>query len=271
MPILTPGNVVFKQNSVLIGLLDRYAGAIAAYSLRELTWQHADKPVVRVRRSSDNSEQDFTASQVTNGTLATFCMSGDGFVQTWYDQSGNEKHATQTSTESQPSIVSSGNVVSTNSKPAIVFSSKFMISAPTLPTIPQKLSFVLVHDPLSSVSTGQAPISFGGGSRDNGIIIQQNVGLQPTSPKIGYPLSQSLILYEQNTAADYLYLNQTLTPVSQISTISNSYVGSFNIGRRALSSIYMSTSIQEIIIYSIPVFSFQEELRSNINSYYSIY
>ena len=93
------------------GLLDLYGGAAAAYSLRALSsgWLAGD--VVEVRRSSDSATQDFTASQITNGDLVAFCGVGDGFVSTWYDQSGNGNDATQITTTAQPKIVSAGSLV----------------------------------------------------------------------------------------------------------------------------------------------------------------
>ena len=93
------------------GLLDLYPGAAAAYSLRALTsgWLAGD--VVEVRRSSDSTTDTFTASQITNGDLVAFCGVGDGFVSTWYDQSGNGKDATQATTTAQPKIVDAGALV----------------------------------------------------------------------------------------------------------------------------------------------------------------
>jgi len=93
------------------GLLDTYGGAAAAYSLRALSsgWLAGD--VVEVRRSSDSTAQNFTASQITNGDLVAFCGVGDGFVSTWYDQSGNGNDATQATTTSQPKIVNAGALV----------------------------------------------------------------------------------------------------------------------------------------------------------------
>jgi hypothetical protein len=44
-------------------------GASAAYSLRDLNDKAGNNKVVRVRRSSDNAEKDFTAKEVSNGTL----------------------------------------------------------------------------------------------------------------------------------------------------------------------------------------------------------
>ena len=100
-------------------LLDTYSGAAAAYSLRQLRTGVTN--VVRVRRSSDNTEQDFTATQVTDGTLTAFCGAGDGFVRTWYDQSGNSNNATQTTASSQPQIVASGALVITSGTPGLQF------------------------------------------------------------------------------------------------------------------------------------------------------
>ena len=99
----------------------------AAYSLRQLNL--VDQNVVRVRRSSDNTESDFTAAQVTDGTLTTFCGAGNGFVRTWYDQSGNGRNATQTDTTLQPTIVSNGSLLLVNDKPAVNFNaSPFLTS-----------------------------------------------------------------------------------------------------------------------------------------------
>ena len=105
MTLLTePTRIVLAKDSVASGLLDAYGGAAAAYSLRRLSANYTGS-VVRVRRSSDNTEQDFTATQVTDGTLTTFCGAGDGFVQTWYDQSRNGRAASMTTTTLQPQIV----------------------------------------------------------------------------------------------------------------------------------------------------------------------
>ena len=91
-------------------LLDTYS-ATAAYSLRQL--KTGVTSVVRVRRSSDNREANFTPTEITDGTLTGFCGGGDGFVVTWYDQSGNSNDATQSTAASQPQIVSSGSLIAT--------------------------------------------------------------------------------------------------------------------------------------------------------------
>lgn len=102
------------------GLLDLVPGAAAAYSLRSLSRSYAG-PVVTVRRSSDDAEDSFTASEVSDGTLAAFCGAGNGFVKQWWDQSGNGNHAVAPADASEPQIVDSGVVVTEEGKPALQF------------------------------------------------------------------------------------------------------------------------------------------------------
>jgi hypothetical protein len=100
-------------------LLDRFPGAAAAYSLRNLVGT-SNPAVVRVRRDNDDAEDDFTAIEVSDGTLATWVGAGNnGFVRTWYDQSGNNQHLNQATNSAQPLIVSNGAVVSDDGKPAV--------------------------------------------------------------------------------------------------------------------------------------------------------
>jgi len=80
---------------------------------------------IKVRRASDNTEQDigFVNNELDTSSLTTFCSGTDGFVTTWYDQSGSipAKDATQSTVLRQPQIVSSGSVILDNGKPTIQF------------------------------------------------------------------------------------------------------------------------------------------------------
>lgn len=75
---------------------------------------------ILVRRSSDNAEQafGFVSDVLDTASLLTFCGAGDGFIKTWYDQSGYGINATQTATALQPKIVSGGAMVTLNSLPS---------------------------------------------------------------------------------------------------------------------------------------------------------
>jgi len=123
------------------GILDFAPGAAAAYSLRNLSRSYAG-PVVTVRRSTDSAEADFTAAEVSDGTLAAWCGGGDGFVKTWWDQSGNARHATQATAAAQPQIVDSGVLVTEGGRAAVRFD-----GADDALTVPSSTAaFKFLHD-----------------------------------------------------------------------------------------------------------------------------
>jgi hypothetical protein len=95
------------QTAVVVNPL---TDAYVAYSLKDLGFGATN--VIRVRRSSDNTEQDFTATEVTDGTLTTFCGGADGFVSIWYDQK-NGHNLQGLNAARQPTIVDSGSLITT--------------------------------------------------------------------------------------------------------------------------------------------------------------
>lgn len=103
-------------------LLDTYSGGQLAFSLRKVRNAYSGN-CVRVRRSSDNAEQDvgFVDRVIDTASMLTFCGAGDGFVVTWYEQSGNGLNATQASNSLQPQIVTSGAVNTFGGKPSVDF------------------------------------------------------------------------------------------------------------------------------------------------------
>jgi hypothetical protein len=110
------------------GMLDSLSiSASAAWSTRKLRSAYASN-CMKVRRSSDNATQDigFSGGVLDTASLLSFAGSGDAFIQTWYDQSGNGYDATQATNSKQPKIVAAGVVetIGSNSRP-----SPFFISA----------------------------------------------------------------------------------------------------------------------------------------------
>ena len=100
---------------------DISAPSAAAYSLRKLRAAYTGS-AVRVRRSSDNAEANIGFA--SNGDLDTTALlahvgGGNGFVTTWYDQSGNGSNATQATAANQPRIVSNGVLHTLGGRPTI--------------------------------------------------------------------------------------------------------------------------------------------------------
>jgi len=107
-------------------LLDEYPGAYAAYSLRQLSDSY-DGSVIRVRRSSDNAEQDigFNAEGwLDTDALSVFVGTGPsdtGYVTAWYDQTGGEAMMNN-DTIRQPYVVHEGKIITDeNDNPSLYF------------------------------------------------------------------------------------------------------------------------------------------------------
>lgn len=88
------------------------SAAMAIFSMR-LAKKNYTGPMVKVRRGSDNAEADFYAD--VDGQLGTtyngegtsvdaWLDGATGFVVTWYDQSPNARHATNTTPSTQPGL-----------------------------------------------------------------------------------------------------------------------------------------------------------------------
>lgn len=85
---------------------------VAAFSFRKLFASYSGN-AIRVRRSSDNSEQDVgfgSDGHLDYATLLSFCGAGSGYIKTWYDQGDGGLNATQSTAGSQPRIVDSGSL-----------------------------------------------------------------------------------------------------------------------------------------------------------------
>lgn len=103
--------------------------ALAAYGLRLLRSAYGGGNYILVRRASD----DTTLAVGDDGrggldivSLETFCAGTDGFITTWYDQSGNGTNLVNATPATQPQIVSSGSVLKYGGIPAALFVGDFL-------------------------------------------------------------------------------------------------------------------------------------------------
>jgi len=106
------------------GFGDAFGGVTAYYSLRKFT-EAETLNAIRVRRSSDDTEQDIGFD--ANGDLDTTALlafvgtggTDNGYVTTFYDQSGNGNNATNATSTEQPLVVSGGSVVTLDGYPCL--------------------------------------------------------------------------------------------------------------------------------------------------------
>lgn len=87
------------------GPLDLVPGALLAYSTRAME-SGSTANAVRVRRSSDNAEQNFNFvnNEVDTASLSAFIDAGAGFANTWFDLAGGSYDLSQSDSTLQPGI-----------------------------------------------------------------------------------------------------------------------------------------------------------------------
>jgi hypothetical protein len=173
MPSLHYGRKVTRLNTLL---LDTYTGALAAYSLWKLSTGYTGA-AIRVRESATNTEADigFTASgELDTTALLAHVGAGDGFVRTWYDQSGNGNNAQQITSTSQPKIVSSGSVITNNGYQVIQYDG--------------------TNDNLGTSLTATGTMLMGGpdGSAFYDVAISGAYNLLPNATSADHPLNESI-------------------------------------------------------------------------------
>jgi len=111
-------------------VFDRVSGLVSAYSLRRVRSAYRGA-CVRVRRSSDSTEQDFgfAGAVVNTDAILSFCGAGDGFVTAWYDQGLAGLHVSQATLLQQPRIVNSGVLEVNGSRPTVRFLGSQVLSS----------------------------------------------------------------------------------------------------------------------------------------------
>lgn len=100
-------------------LMDIFPAITEGFSLRKLRKSYSGA-AIRVRRSSDDAEQDigFVNNELDTESLLSFCGSGDGFVVTMYGQK-ETANVTNATTSEQKKIVNAGSLITENTKQAI--------------------------------------------------------------------------------------------------------------------------------------------------------
>jgi hypothetical protein len=142
------------------GILDGRAVPEIAVSLYRLRSGYSG-PLIRVRRSSDNAEQNIGAGTVAGGldtaALSAFCSASSCFVRSWFDQSGNGRDAGNATLSRQPRIVNAGTIERLNGLPAPYFKNNGLVTTNLLPSASSVWSTHLARS-ISSGETGRGRI-----------------------------------------------------------------------------------------------------------------
>jgi hypothetical protein len=248
------------------GLLDDYPGAAAAYSLRLLDSTY-EGSAIRVRRASDNAEQDIgfdAGGDLDTTALATFCSGTDGFVKVWYDQSGNGNDATQTTTGNQPKIYdSSTGVVTNNDQPSLLFgSSAFMAN-----TSWNGAATTYIFNVIQSNGAESSPrigIDVGSFVEYYGLGVDGNTGASFAGITSFAQLVNGVSI---STTRDVIWDALQSQALLSVSGDFSTWTGGFGFAR---SGAQMYSYAQEVVIYNSDQSSNRTGIEANIADYYGI-
>jgi hypothetical protein len=274
-----PINLGMVQADFFKGLLDLYPNAAAAYSLRKLRNAYTGSAIEVRRTNNDVADIGFTSTgELDTAALLAFTGTGaldNGFVTTWYDQSGNGYDATQTTAANQPQIVSGGSVITENGKPAVDFDgSTHQLVTTSAITLNQPTTQFGVGriNPSYSTSSNYTFASSDSGGRQH--FFYRSTGqyaffsgtvLQGTSGTSSVQFVFSALFNSPNSE---LYFNNSLIQ-SGGSGVQN-FDANLMLGNQSINLPWYGKQ-QEFIFYGSDESSNRTSISDNINDFYSIY
>ena len=256
-------------------LLDTYGANIAAaYSVRKLRTAYAGS-AFRVRRDSDNTEQDIgfdSSGNLDESALTTFVGSNFGYIVKWYDQTTNGNNATQPVTTRQLMVVSAGTIIKLGTKVAPnSFRSRTYYSMDTAVAVTPPQTTILVINPTDTGGNKHAigenlagTYRFGGhndqlylnggsiiSTADGAISQPHMIAVGLTNGASSYIRANGSELATGNTSGNNYSINAVFGPVNSTSN--------------------MRGNMQEVLIYTADKSTDIAAIETDINTYYSIY
>ena len=268
-------------------LVDDYNPRLA-YSTQQLSSSITN--VIRLRRGSDNAESDFSASDLTDGTVSSWVGASEGNVVKLYNQGYGTPglyDLAQSTAGLQPNITDgAGTVLTLNGIPTIRFNS----SSSQLLTVADTYAY-----PTNNVSI------FGVGAAQSGATSGCLMGLHSTSLS-----SLSMFIDSRTTPNRNLLINngstnffadlstaRNDTNLRLLSTFvdssknmsafdngatggTNTYTGSYisnaiQVGIRGSSSTPLDGYVSELIVFNEDKLSTRTDIEGNINDRFAIY
>lgn len=223
---------------------------------------------IRVRRSSDNAEQDigFTGNSLNTAALATFGGSDSVYLVKCYDQTGNGNDGTPSSNSKQPMLVNSGTYLG-----KMVFDgSDDTIVVPSLPNtgnycavysrVKQNIGAAkVVFESSSNYNTNNGTFVMYANTSDYGVGMNDTTSSTQRSTAFGLGLSSIKLLS--------LLWDRTFTNIDEIkawvdgSSLSPTAIGTYNqagqfntqtlyIGSRGDSSFFSDMEMDTFVFYN---------------------
>ena len=264
------------------GFGDTYGDVTAYYSLRKFT-EAETLNAIRVRRSSDDTEQDIGFD--ANGDLDTTALlafvgtggTDNGFVTTFYDQSGNGNDATNSTESEQPLVVSAGTLVEENSKAAVDFDGvddnlqNASLITNTTHTIVAAFvdvdtrTFKYFYD--GGASVAQMMLGTAGNEDEYRYSAGGTGNFSTLSGSFADPID--ILSFAVHGTTSQIAINGSLNLSGE--SKANPTAGKFNIGESAANSLNAAAKFWEVIVFASDQSTNRTGIETNINDHFDIY
>ena len=275
------------------GMLNLFPNPKVGFELRRIN-KNYEGFCIKVRRSSDGLDRNigYVNNVLDTASLLDFAGSGDAFLTIWYDQSGLNNNAFQTSAANQPKIVDSGSVILENGKPAILFSgNQWLQTVNTYPTSQYLSAFYLASSTgdnqrvIDTRGTGAFGRFKGWHAKFSNSLTGDNAVIDDSEDK---SISTESIIRSGQKLVSILanggsvgvnsfikdFTNSVLSQQvnsSEIIDYDSNNVLTIGTNSNGQNTQKFSGKLQAIILYSLDKDSERVGIENNINTYYNIY
>ena len=201
----------------------------------------------------------------------------DGFVETWYDQSGNGNDATQETAGNQPKIVDAGSLVTTGGNPTVDFYNNSRLATTAFTDGSASSSFSVVNN--QSATSTRKIFHSKGSFPDTGVVWNYRgddsvgeynfVSFDGSATNLTFTDLTSPFYFVSSTiinSSKDIFINGLSKASSSDSFVAND--GILSIGSTGFGTGF---DIQEIIIYNSDQSANRAAIEANINNQYDIY
>ena len=262
-------------------LLDDYSGAAAAYSVRRLNSSYTG-PCMRIREINGDTETDIgfdSNGNLDTAAIAAHCGSANGYVVTWYDQSGSGNNATQSTSTKQPQIYDGTAVITENGKPAIENEGlsrgdHFDLTNP-LGNVSLYSVFCVLEDGIRNPSIGEGSMIFTDNQADwlwygSATQIRLNTTGNTKTITTSWSANQRLDYHALNSGTASFGTNGSA--LDSVTGLTGSIPMNYLLGNYGAKGVYnYNGKCQEFIIWPSDQSSNRTDIETDINSEYLIY
>lgn len=265
-----------------------------AYSLRLVNPSYTGAAIRVINDSSVEADIGFVEEELDTTALLNHCGSGDGYITIWYDQaqggatgSGNDAsygnpHLTPVN---RPKIVSAGSVLTDGGKPCLFVEDSSLELESQVDFTPNgtMIAYVASKDASADSNSGMILGDYQGTSNQQSRIWEKTTQIEGrahggsrdytfASPEDGTVIGagQKLVAFYRDSS-NYWYMDRnSVTSGSSINRNYNFCVQTLFSGHNNTAYCYHG-NVQEIVMFNTDKSSERAAIKSNINTYYSIY